>query len=159
LKKISIGFFLLLTCLTSYSQSAGKITVKKQEQLFFYRLSNDSSGTIVKNNSDKFLIQMSVDFKGVMVFSITNGSFLKTEQDNVYQLIHMPGLKYRGYFPSDEKNRVNMKPPNSSITFKEELKMEIDGASHGSNNEIIIEIQNIKTEKVLLTNKFVFQAK
>jgi len=102
---------------------------------------------------------MSNDFKGVMVFSLENGSFVKTEDENIYRLIHMPGLKYRGLFPPDDKYRINDKPPNDTVNYKNEIKMEIDGASSGNKEEVTIEVQNIKTEKVLLSNRFKYRAK
>ena len=159
MKKISVCFFTLFLCISVSSQNKEKIAVKKQEQLFFYRLSSDSTATIVKNISDKFLIQMTNDFKGIMVFSIENGSFVKTEAENIYRLIHMPGLKYRGYFPADDKHSMSEKPPNDAVNYKTELKIEIDGASSGNKEEITIEVQNIKTEKVLLSNRFKYSTK
>lgn len=159
MKKTSLCFFTLFICLTAFSQKNEKISVKKQEQLFFYRLSNDTTGIILKNISDKFLIQMSNDYKGVMVFSIQNGSFVKTDQENIYQLIYMQGLKYRAYFPADENynHQFSQKPPNNALKYKEELKLEIDGATTGNKEEITIEVQNIKTEKVLLSNRFLYR--
>lgn len=160
MKKTSLCFFTLFICLAAFSQKNEKITVKKQNQLFFYRLSNDTTGIIIKNVSDKFLIQMSNDYKGVMVFSIQNGSFVKTNQENIYQLIYLQGLKYRAYFPTDDthSDQFTQRASKNALKYKEELKMEIDGAAAGKTEEITIEVQNSKTEKVLLLNRFFYRA-
>jgi len=159
LKRISFISTLLLAFLISFSQKQGKITVKKQNQLFFYRLSNDTSKNILQNSSDQFLINMSEDYKDRLVFLLTNASFVKTEKENIYTLIHMPGVNYKASFPILEKSFINSKQPAKNPEFSHLLKMEINGASTNNRDEIIIEILDTKTDKFLLSNHFTYSKK
>lgn len=158
LKKISL-FFLLLFSFFSQAQEKDKISVKQQDQIFFYRVGEAKDSLIVKNTSDLFLLKMSSDKKATIELRIKNATLIKTSDENLFKLAYTPGMRYRLIYPPEDKE--NKKDPSAApITgYSNNAKIETDGAVTDGSKEIVIEVVNLKTEKVLLTNTFLYSEK
>lgn len=158
MKKISFFLFLSLSFI-SLAQQKDKIAVKQQNQIFFYRVGEAQDSIIKKNVSDQFLLKMSSDKKANTEVRIKNATLLKSVDEHIFKLVYTPGMKYRLIYPLVESE--NKKDPSAAPLeeYSNIPKIETDGAVTDGSKEIVIEVVNYKTEKVLLKNTFLYTEK
>jgi hypothetical protein len=163
LKKISFFLFLFLSNL-SFSQKKDKIVVKQQDQILFYQMGEKNDSVVVKNISDLFLVKLSSDKKKIIEVKLKNATFIKTDDENVFKLVHTPGMKYRMVYAlkAEERAAGNSKD-NFTVNNKtlDPLSSQIatDGAVLDGSKEIVIELIDTQKEKVLITNTFTYKEK
>jgi hypothetical protein len=127
-----ISLFLL-----SYSSFAQySIKVKKEDNRFLFFQLGQKSDTIVKTKSDLFLIKLPDSLKTKIQIFLSNGQFIKTSNDSIYQLKPIAGMKYSHSKPDSIFNTLLEGHCNPSKT-------------------ISIEFINTKTQKPLLKNNFI----
>jgi hypothetical protein len=127
-----ISLFLL-----SYSSFAQySIKVKKEDNRFLFFQLGQKSDTIVKTKSDLFLIKLPDSLKTNIQIFLSNGQFIKTSKDSIYQLKPIAGMKYSHSKPDSIFNTLLEGHCNPSKT-------------------ISIEFINTKTQKPLLKNNFI----
>lgn len=163
LRKINIFLFLLIHFL-SFSQTKEKITIKQQDQIYFYRLGKAKDSIIVKSKSDLFHIKMSDDNKKIIEIKLKNATFVRTTQENIYKLIYTPGMRYRMVYytfinesSNGSKNNRSTDPIKEKPAFPEQI--DTDGANVDGTKEIVIELIDTKKEKVIITNTFTYKEK
>jgi hypothetical protein len=127
-----ISLFLL-----SYSSFAQySIKVKKEDNRFLFFQLGQKSDTIVKTKSDLFLLKLPDSLKTNIQIFLSNGQFIKTSKDSIYQLKPIAGMKYSHSKPDSVFNTLLEGHCNPSKT-------------------ISIEFINTKTQKPLLKNNFI----
>lgn len=155
MKKINIVFF-LFTSLISYSQKKETIAIKKQGELFFYRIGNSTDSIITKNSTDTFFVKMSSDLKSTIEIKLINSTFFKTNNENFFKLIYTPGMKYRMIY-SNSNSEEEIQTSNKENKNKLEAQIATDGANTNGKKEILIELWDTKTGKLLLSNRFSYK--
>ncbi len=156
MKKINFLFLLILSTAT-YAQKKDKIVVKQQNQVFFYRTGEFPDSIIKKNESDLFFLKMSDDKKASLEIRLKNATFLRTTDEFLYKLVYTPGMRYRCIYPvaevaTGQKNYFLKKGEQ----LPDKINIEVDGANEDGSKEIVIQLIDIKTEKVLLSNTFIY---
>lgn len=159
MKKISFLFLLIFSTAT-YAQKKEKIVVKQQDQVFFYRTGEFPDSIIKKNESDLFFLKMSEDKKATLEIRLKNATFLRTTDEFLFKLAYTPGMRYRCIYPvaevaSGQKN-YNLKKGEQ---LPNKINIQVDGANEDGSKEIVIQLVDIKTEKVLLSNTFIYLEK
>jgi hypothetical protein len=157
LKKISLLFF-IFTSLLSYSQKKETIAIKKQGELFFYRTGVFKDSIITKNIADTFFVKMSDDKKESIEIKLLNATFTKTNNEHLFKLIYTPGMRYRMVYANSVHEGITL---TSEKEKKNRLEVHIatDGANTSGKKEIVIEIWDTKTDKLLLSNVFAYSEK
>jgi len=127
----------IIFILFTYSINAqNNIKIKKEDNRFLFFQIGLKNDTIIKTKTDLFLIKFPDSLKTVLRMDIENAKFTKLNNANTYQLSYILGMKY-------------------SHTIKDtNLETLVEGVSENS-KIISITIKNIKTSKVLLSNKFI----
>jgi hypothetical protein len=87
-----IVYIFLLISFSSYAQYSFK--VKREDNRFLFFQMGAKNDTIIKNKSDLFLIKIPDSLKNNLHLFIKNGQFIKTDNDSVYRLIPILGMKY-----------------------------------------------------------------
>ncbi len=95
MRKISFLLLFLFISLLSYSQKKGSITIKKEGEVYFFRVGDLKDSIIIKNISDVFYIDLSNDKKEFIEIKLSNATFLKTKNEKEFKLVYTPGMKYR----------------------------------------------------------------
>lgn len=131
--KLICSIFLFLTY-SSFAQYALKI--KKEDNRFLFFQKGTKNDTLIKNKTDLFYIKLPDSLKNNIQIFLKNGQFVKTDNDTLYRLIQIPGMKYS-----------HSKPDSVFITL-------LEGNCTPSKN-ISIEFINTKTQKVFLKNIFI----
>ncbi|MDZ4665424.1 MAG: hypothetical protein SGJ15_11140 [Bacteroidota bacterium] len=146
----------MFTSLISYSQKKETITIKKQGELFFYRTGVFKDSIIIKNISDTFFVKMSDDKKESIELKILNATFQKTTQEHFYKLIYTPGMRYRMVYANSVHEGPSLRSDKEN---KKQLEPHIatDGANTTGKKEIVIEVWNTKTDKLIMSNVFVYK--
>ncbi len=132
------------------SQENTKVKIRTQDQIYFFKIGEGKDSLVTKNKTDLFYYKISDNKKPSIALHIYNATFQKTNQENVFKLIHTPGMKYRLIFT--EAN-TESKPAKKTPSYKEQI--EVDGTT--DLKEIKIELFDLKSERVLLTNNFVYK--
>lgn len=125
--------FLLISCSIN---AQNNIKIKKEDNRFLFFQIGLKNDTIIKNKTDLFLIKFPDSLKTVLRMDIENAKFTKLKNANTYQLSYILGMKY------------------SHIIKDTIIETLVEGVSQNS-KIITISIKNIKTSKVLMSNKFI----
>jgi hypothetical protein len=125
--------FLLISCSINAQHN---IKIKKEDNRFLFFQIGLKNDTIIKNKTDLFLIKFPDSLKTVLRMDIENAKFTKSKNANTYQLSYILGMKY------------------SHIIKDTIIETLVEGVSQNS-KIITISIKNIKTSKVLMSNKFI----
>lgn len=162
MRKINFFLFLFFHCIC-FSQSKDKIIIKQQDQIYFYQLGDVKDSIIIKNSTDLFLLKMSDDKKKIVEVKLKNATFVKTNEENIFKLIFVPGMNYRMIYATSAEegvSGVNSNSVNSQIKNKPyQYQIATDGANVDGSKEIVIQLIDTKTEKVLITNTFSYKEK
>lgn len=127
--------FILLFC-ASFIFAQQNIKIKKEDNRFLFFQIGTANDTIIKNKTDLFLIKFPDSLKTFIRVDIENAKFTKSKNANTFQLSYILGMKY------------------SHVIHDTIIETLVDGVSQNSKS-INISIKNIKTSKVLMTNKFI----
>lgn len=125
---------LLLSTLSLSAQFALK--VKKEDNRFLFFQKGLKSDTVIKNKNDLFYIKLPDSLKQNIQIFLNNGQFIKTDNDTIYRLIQIPGMKYSHSKTDSVFNTL------------------LEGNCTPSKN-ISVEFINTKTQKVFLKNIFI----
>jgi hypothetical protein len=91
--KKQVGITVLL--LISFSLSAQyAIKVKKQDNRFIFFQKGTKNDTLIKNKTDLFYIKLPDSLKQNVGIFLLNGQFIKTDNDTIYRLRFIRGMKY-----------------------------------------------------------------
>ena len=132
--KIVIAFTFCIHVFGINAQYALK--VKKEDNRFLFFQKGIKNDTLVKNTSDIFYIKLPDSLKQNIQLFLKNGQFVKTDNDTLYRLIHISGMKYS-----------HSKPDSVFNTLLE---------GHCSPSKTIsIEFINTKTQHSFLKNIFI----
>jgi hypothetical protein len=149
LRKISVLIF-LFGALLSYSQKKETITIKKQDEIYFYRTGEFKDSLIKKNTSDVFYIDISDNLKTSTEVKLTNATLLKTNDDKRFKLVYTKGMRYRMIYLKEVPEDLNSQDTMFSVQISP------DGATTNSNKDIVIELWDKQTDKRLLKNVFTY---
>jgi hypothetical protein len=158
LKKINL-LLLLFTSLLSYAQKKETITIKKQDEIFFYRTGNFNDSIITKNISDIFYINITGELKKYTEIKLNNATLLKTNDSTRFKLVYTPGMRYRLVYGSSAKESASGLSKYQDNQELLEAQIATDGAASTSSKDVIIELWDSKTNKVLIKNVFVYKEK
>ncbi len=125
---------LLFISFSSHAQYAVKI--KKEDNRFLFFQKGIKTDTIIKKKSDVFYIKLPDSLKQDIQIYIKNGQFVKTDNDTLYRLIPISGMKYSHSKPDSVFNTL------------------LEGHCEPSKT-ISIEFINTKTQNVFLKNNFI----
>lgn len=125
--------FLFFFCSINAQQN---IKIKKEDNRFLFFQIGLKNDTLIKNKTDLFLIKFPDSLKTFIRVDIENGKFANSKNANTYQLSYVLGMKY------------------SHIIKDTILETLVEGVTQNSKT-ITVTIKNIKTSKVLLSNKFI----
>ncbi len=125
---------LLFISLSSSAQYALK--VKKEDNRFIFFQKGTKNDTLIKNKTDLFYIKLPDSLRQNIEILVINGQFIKTDNDTIYKLRYVPGMKYS-----------HSKPDSIFNTLLEGNCM--------STKKISIEFINTKTQKSFLKNIFI----
>jgi hypothetical protein len=125
--------FVFFLCALNAQQN---IKIKKEDNRFLFFQIGLKNDTIIKNKTDLFLIKFPDSLKTLLRMDIENAKFTKSKNVNTYHLSYVLGMKY--------SHTIN-------DTILETL---VEGVTQNS-KIITISIKNIKTSKVLMSNKFI----
>ena len=124
------------------SISAHKLTaqytlkIKKEDNRFLFFQKGIKNDTLIKNKSDIFYMKLPDSLKQNIQIFLKNGQFVKTDNDTLYRLIHISGMKYS-----------HSKPDSVFNTLLE---------GHCSSSKTIsVEFINTKTQHSFLKNIFI----
>lgn len=95
---------LLFISISTSAQYALKI--KKEDNRFFFFQKGIKSDTIIKNTSDIFYIKLPDSLKHSIQIFLKNGQFVKTDNDTLYRLIPISGMKYSHSKPDSVFNTL-----------------------------------------------------
>lgn len=127
------------TILISLSLSATaqySLKVKREDNRFLFFQKGIKSDTITKNNSNLFYIKLPDSLKNNIQIFIYNGQFEKTDNDTIYHLRLINGMKYSHTKPDSVFNTL------------------LEGNCTPSKT-IGIEFINTKNQQVILKNNFI----
>ena len=127
--------FILLFC-ASFIIAQQNIKIKKEDNRFLFFQIGSQNDTIINNKTDLFLIKFPDSLKTYIRVDIENAKFTNSKNANTYQLHYVMGMKY------------------SHIIHDTIMETLVDGVSQNPKS-ITISIKNIKTSKVLMSNKFI----
>ncbi len=130
----SIVYIFLLFSFHSHAQFSVKI--KKEDNRFLFFQAGAKTDTIIKNKSDKFVMHLPDSLKNNMSVFLSNGQFIKTDSDSIYQLRPVPGMKYS-----------HSKPDTTFVTLLE--------GNCSPSKTITVEFINTQTQSRILLNKFI----
>ncbi len=125
--------FIFFVCSLNAQQN---IKIKKEDNRFLFFQIGQPNDTIIKNKTDLFLIKFPDSLKTFIRIDIENAKFTKSKNANTFQLSYIFGMKY------------------SHIIHDTIIETLVEGVSQNPKS-ILISIKDIKTSKVLMTNKFI----
>ena len=126
--------FLFFFCSINAQQN---IKIKKEDNRFLFFQIEQKNDTLIKNKTDLFFIKFPDSLRTQLKIDIENAKFANSKNANTYQLTYVLGMKY-------------------SHTIKKDTILEtlVEGVTENFKT-ITVSIKNIKTSKVLLSNKFI----
>ncbi|MBK7816254.1 MAG: hypothetical protein IPJ60_01125 [Sphingobacteriaceae bacterium] len=157
MKKTSLLFFIFASFL-SYSQKKETIAIKKQGELFFFRTGLFKDSIITKNISDTFFVKLSGDKKESIEIKLINATFTKANNEHLFKLLYTPGMKYRMIYANSVHEGITLTSEKEKQN-RLEVHIATDGANTSGKKEIVIEIWDTKTDKLLLSNVFTYKEK
>ena len=121
----------------SYSASAQQtIKIKREDNRFAFFQIGVKNDTIIKNKSDLFYIKFPDNQKQNIQITLKNAKFSKTENDSIFRLIPINGMKYSHTKPDTILNTL------------------LEGNCSNSKS-ITIEIRNTVSQERLIKNTFI----
>lgn len=126
----------ILLFITISSSAQYALKVKKEDNRFLFFQKGIKSDTIIKNTSDIFYIKLPDSLKHNIQIFLKNGQFVKTDNNTLYRLIPISGMKYSHSKPDSVFNTLleGNCPPSKTIS---------------------IEFMNTKTQRAFLKNIFI----
>ena len=118
------------------SQAQYSIKIKREDNRFLFFQLGQNSDTIVKNKTDLFLIKLPDSLKQNIEIHLNNGQLTKTDNDTIYRLIPILGMKYSHSKPDSVFNTL------------------LEGNCQSSKT-ISIKFINTLNQKTILQNKFI----
>lgn len=109
--------------------------------MFFQK--ETKSDTIIKDKNDVFYFIVPDSLKKRISVLVENGRLQTTHNDSLVKLNYLAGLKYETFFQKSEKG-------------KQELKTLINGATEYPKQNILLEVLDKETGKVMLKNSFFY---
>jgi hypothetical protein len=133
-----ITYIKLLICLLlAYSAKAQySLKIKKEDNRFLFFQKGIKNDTLIKSKTDLFYIKLPDSLKQQVGIYIQNGQFIITDNDTIYRLRPVKGMKYS-----------HSKPDSTFNTL-------LEGNCNPSNT-ISIEFINTLTQQVYLKNNFI----
>ncbi|MES2516037.1 MAG: hypothetical protein V4580_17920 [Bacteroidota bacterium] len=131
--KFICAILFLLSCSASAQYT---IKVKKEDNRFLFFQKGIKNDTLIKNKTDLFYIKLPDSLKQQISIYIENGQFTATENDTIYLLRPIKGMKYSHSKPDSVFNTL------------------LEGNCNPSNN-IRIEFINTHTQQRFLKNNFI----
>ncbi|MES2762203.1 MAG: hypothetical protein V4677_08350 [Bacteroidota bacterium] len=132
--KFICSIFFLFLSYSTYAQFAVK--VKKEDNRFLFFQKGIKNDTLIKNRTDLFYIKLPDSLKQHIQIFLQNGQFTATDNDTIYRLRPIPGMKYSHSKPDTIFNTL------------------LEGSCTPSKN-ISIEFINTKTQQHYLKNNFI----
>lgn len=87
-----IFIFFIITTFTLKAQY--QVKIKREDNRFlFFKLGNKSDSLINKDNNLFYMKLPDNNKKNISIF-VENGQFVKTNNDTIYQILFIPGMKY-----------------------------------------------------------------
>jgi hypothetical protein len=87
-------FFSLFILFSFSIQAQYAFKVKKEDNRFLFFQVGTKNDTIIKNKTDLFFIKLPDSLKQNIQLFLKNAQFIKTENDSVYRLVPILGMKY-----------------------------------------------------------------
>ncbi len=130
--------FSILLFISFSSQVQYALKVKKEDNRFLFFQVGTKNDTIIKNKTDLFFIKLPDSLKQNIQIFLKNGHFIKTDNDSIYRLIPILGMKYSHSKPDSIFNTLleGNCPPTKTIT---------------------IEFLNSLNQRLILKNNFIVQ--
>lgn len=127
---------ILLFPFSIYLKAQEVIKIKREDNRFLFYQFKKKNDTIIKNQTDQFVIKFPDSLKANLQLTIENGLFKPVNENTfIYQLLYVKGMKYS-----------HAKPDSVFNTLLE--------GNCIPNKKIKISIYNTSNQKVLLTNTF-----
>jgi hypothetical protein len=125
---------LLFISIASSAQYA--IKVKKEDNRFLFFQKGIKNDTLISKRTDLFYIKLPDSLKHTIQIFIQNGQFVSTDNDTIYRLRAIPGMKYSHSKPDTLFNTLleGSCPPSKIVT---------------------VEFKNTKTQQLFLKNIFI----
>lgn len=150
--KKSNSYLLILFPLFLFFQikAQQKIKFKKENTLFVFYKTGAISDSLMKETftSNIFVYIVPDSLKKRYVINSYNGVFISLNNDSLIYLKYSKGLQYQLIF----EKAVDMINATSNKKFK--LKSQINGVCNTPINQIKLELLDLNTEQVLLTNYY-----
>lgn len=86
--------FSLFIFISFCSQAQYALKVKKEDNRLLFFQVGTKNDTIIKNKTDLFFIKLPDSLKQNIQLFLKNGQFIKTDNDSVYRLVPILGMKY-----------------------------------------------------------------
>jgi hypothetical protein len=105
---MSIKILITLSIFFVYNSSQAQYTlkVKKEDNRFLFFQVGTKNDTIIKNKSDLFFIKFPDSLKQNIQIFLKNGQFTKTDNDSIYRLVSIIGMKYSHSKPDSVFNTL-----------------------------------------------------
>lgn len=137
------------------AQSPDKITIKKEDAVYFFQ-TEKKSDTISVNQNDLFYLKFDGSLRCNARIEVVNGKLYKTNNDSIFQLKRSTNIQYEHYFMDSVfvANKANPKDKNRNCN---KFVSHINGAIDGDGHTISIQIYNLNTRETLLSNTFYYK--
>lgn len=113
-----------------------KVKIKREDNRFLFFQLSSKTDTIIKNKNDLFLIKLPDSLRSNIQIFLSNGQFIKSENDSIYQLKSIPGMKY-------------------SHTKSDSIFNTLLEGNCLPSKTISIEFKNIATQEIFMRNNFI----
>lgn len=130
-----LPFFIFISIGLTAQQS---IKVKREDNRFLFFQMGQQNDVITKNQNDLFYIKLPDSLKQDLQIHVENGHFTKTNNDTIFKLIPIRGMKY------------------SHTLIDTSFQTLLEGVCPASST-IKLEIINTKNKRTLLQNKFLMK--
>lgn len=127
-----LPFFIFISIGLTAQQS---IKVKREDNRFLFFQMGQQNDVITKNQNDLFYIKLPDSLKQDIQIHVENGHFTKTNNDTIFKLIPIRGMKY------------------SHTLIDTSFQTLLEGVCPASST-IKLEIINTKNKRTILQNKF-----
>ncbi len=150
----------MVSMATSAQNKPTVFKVKKANESFYFFQKGNAKDTISKNSGDLFYLIIKDKLKKILYIHIDNGQLLKTDNDSVFRVNYIKGIKYECFFekilaegPDEFPGKKNDQEKNITYNFK----CMINGVSNEEKNKIVFRFK-VKDEALpFLENKFFYK--
>jgi hypothetical protein len=136
----------------TFSQSAEKIKFKKTDPFIYFFQKGEKKDTLAKTLGDIFYLFVPDSLKNVISIYVENGQLLATNNDSLFRLHFVRGIKYESLFSLKETRNTGNKDLE-----KFEFKTLVNGSSTLSENKIKVQIYNRVLNELVLENSFIYR--